>query len=68
MGPNLESMAIECGNTVIFSNFKITSQAQMYGMQDYHEEDEHAKILTHDVIYDNMSQGFYCLTSYITNL
>ena len=25
----------------------------MYVMQDYHEEDEHAEILTQDVIYDN---------------
>ena len=25
----------------------------MYVMQDYHKEDEHAEILTQDVIYDN---------------
>ena len=68
MEQNLESMAIECGKAVIFSSFKIASQAQMYVMQDYHEEDEHAKILKQDVIYDNMYLGFYCLTSYITNL
>ena len=67
MEQNLESMASECGKTVIFSSFKIASQAQMYVMQNYHEEDEHAKILTqdviydiYDVIYDNISQGFDC--------
>ena len=31
-----------CGKTVTFSDFKNCSQAQMYVMEHYHEEGEHA--------------------------